>query len=94
MNLSLEALPDVSEFVRPTTFGDFAAFFFFTAGGLFVGGETGLLVGSFTAGRMVTKDSEARARIDTAFRNYKAEVLRKEADKLDGGQGPLTKIIS
>jgi len=43
---------------------------------------------------MVTKDSEARARIDTAFRNFKAEALRKEADKLDGGQSALTKIIS
>jgi len=84
----------VTEFVRPTSLGDLAALFFFTAGGLFVGGETGLLTGSFAAGSLVTKDPEARARIDTAFRNFKAEALRKEADKLDGGKSPLTKFIS
>lgn len=70
-----------------------AAYFFFTAGGLFVGGETGLLTGSLTAGRMVTKDQEARDRIDKAFRNFKAEALRKEADKLDGGQSVLDKML-
>jgi photosystem II stability/assembly factor-like uncharacterized protein len=70
-----------------------AAYFFFTAGGLFVGGETGLLMGSLTAGRMVTKDQEARDRIDKAFRNFKAEALRKEADKLDGGQSVLDKML-
>lgn len=70
-----------------------AAYFFFTAGGLFVGGETGLLAGSLTAGRMVTRDQEARDRIDKAFRNFKAEALRREADKLDGGQSVLDKML-
>lgn len=42
---------------------------------------------------MVTKDQEARDRIDKAFRNFKAEALRKEADKLDGGKSVLDKVL-
>jgi hypothetical protein len=79
--------------MRPSIFGDIAAYFFFTAGGLFVGGETGLLAGGLTAGRMVTKDQEARDRIDRAFRNFRADALRREADKLDGGQSVLDKML-
>jgi len=80
-----EALPDLTPLIRPTTFGDIATYFFFGAGGLFVGGETGLLTGSWAAKRTVESDPESTKRIETAYRRFRADVLRKEADKLDGG---------
>ena len=55
-------------------------------GGLFVGGETGLLFGSMAAGRTITRDSGARERIERTFRKFRAESLRREADGLDGGE--------
>lgn len=79
--------------LRPTTFGDVAAYTFFPLAGLFVGGETGLLTGSAGAARTVSSDPESRRRIETAFRKFKADVLRKEADALDGGEGVLDKLF-
>ncbi|KAL8686307.1 MAG: hypothetical protein Q9218_007198 [Villophora microphyllina] len=78
-----ELIPDVTPYMRPTTFGDIAAYTFFGFGGLFLGGETGLLTGGSSAGRTITRDPEARERIETAFRRFRADVLRKEADQLD-----------
>jgi photosystem II stability/assembly factor-like uncharacterized protein len=78
---------------RPSTFGDIATYFFFTAGGLFVGGETGLLTGSLSAGRLITKDTESRERIENAFRKFRADALRQEADKLDGGGSVFGKVF-
>jgi hypothetical protein len=89
-----EALPDITNLAKPTVLGDIATYFFFTAGGLFVGGETGLLTGSMSAGRAVTKDAESRKRIETAFRKFRADALRQEADKLDGGGSPFSRIFS
>jgi photosystem II stability/assembly factor-like uncharacterized protein len=83
----------VTALVKPTVFGDLAAYFFFTAGGLFVGGETGLLTGSISAGRTITKDAAARERIENAFKKFRAEALRQEADKLDGGKSMFDKIL-
>lgn len=37
----LEVLPDITPLLKPTTFGDFATYFFASAGGLFLGGELG-----------------------------------------------------
>ncbi|KAF2431327.1 hypothetical protein EJ08DRAFT_696417 [Tothia fuscella] len=88
-----EAIPDVTRLVQPTVFGDIAAYFFFTAGGLFVGGETGLLTGSFAAGRTIMKDPDARQRIETAFRKFRADALRREATRLDGGQSVFDKFL-
>lgn len=73
--------------MQPSTLGDFAAYFFFGAGGLFLGGETGLLTGSGSASRSISRDPELRARVENAFRKFRADVLRKEADALDGGKG-------
>ena len=73
--------------MKPSTLGDAAAYFFFGAGGLFLGGETGFLTGSSSASRTISKDPETRAKVETAFRKFKADVLRKEADALDGGKG-------
>lgn len=83
----IEAIPDIASLLKPTSLGDIATYFFFSAGGLFLGGETGLLTGSASAGRTITKDPESRARIEAAFRKFRADVLRKEADDLDGGKG-------
>lgn len=69
--------------MRPSTLGDIAAYTFFGFGGLFLGGETGLLTGSASAGRRITRDPESRERIETAFRRFRADVLRKEANELD-----------
>jgi hypothetical protein len=89
----VEPIPDVTALVKPTIWGDLAAYFFFTAGGLFVGGETGLLTGSISAGRTITKDPASRERIEKAFIKFRADALRQEADKLDGGQSVFSKIM-
>ena len=60
-----------------------ATYLFFGAGGLFVGGETGLLTGTGSAGRTIPKDPESRQRIETAFRRFRADMLRKQADAID-----------
>lgn len=91
--MDTEPIPDVTNLVKPTVWGDVAAYFFFTAGGLFVGGETGLVTGYFSAGRLITKDPASRERIEKAFSKFKADALRQEADKLDGGQSVLSKIM-
>lgn len=53
-------------------------------GGLFVGGETGLLCGSMAAASTIRREPVARGRIERAFRKFRAETLRREADTLDG----------
>jgi hypothetical protein len=57
-----------------------------------MGGETGLFTGSMSAGRLITKDPEARKRIETAFRKFRADALRQEADKLDSGGNLLNNV--
>ncbi|KAH8769725.1 hypothetical protein BGZ57DRAFT_443641 [Hyaloscypha finlandica] len=80
-----EALPDLSNLLRPSPVGDFAAYVFFSAGGLFIGGELGLLAGSWSAKRAVTSDAERQKRIERAVRRYRADVLRREVQKLEAG---------
>ncbi|KAI4114253.1 MAG: hypothetical protein LQ338_008026 [Usnochroma carphineum] len=87
-----EAIPDITPFMRPSALGDFAAYTFFGFGGLFLGGETGLLTGASSAGRTITRDPESRQRIETAFRRFRADVLRKEADALDKKRG-VTELL-
>ena len=79
--------------MKPTTLGDVATYTFFSAGGLFIGGETGLLTGSYSASRTISRDSGSKARIETAFRKFRADVLRKEADRLDGGGSVLSNMF-
>jgi len=78
-----EPLPDLSNLLRPSPAGDFAAYVFFSAGGLFIGGELGLLAGSWSAKRAVTSDAERKARIERAVRRYRADVLRREVKTLE-----------
>ena len=75
--------------LKPTNLGDVATYVFFSMGGLFIGGESGFLTGTASAQRTISKDPEARQRIETAFRKFKADALRKQADQLDGGKGNL-----
>lgn len=82
-----EAVPNVTPFLRPSTLGDIATYTFFGFGGLFIGGETGFLTGSGSAVRTINRDPEARERIEIAFRKFRADVLRKQADALDKKKG-------
>ena len=71
--------------MKPSTVGDVFAYLLFGSGGLFLGGETGLLTGTSSARRTIVRDPESRERIEKAFSKFRAEILRKEADSLDGG---------
>ncbi|KAL8913356.1 MAG: hypothetical protein Q9171_001833 [Xanthocarpia ochracea] len=83
----LEAVPDMTPLMKPSTLGDVAAYTFFGFGGLFLGGETGILTGTASARRAIARNPESRERIETAFRRFRADLLRKEADALDKKRG-------
>ncbi|KAJ5391281.1 hypothetical protein N7509_006771 [Penicillium cosmopolitanum] len=80
-----EPIPDLTPLLKPTTLGDFATYFFASAGGLFLGGELGFAAGAASASSSISADPERRKRIETAFRRFRADVLRREADELDKG---------
>jgi len=84
-----EAIPDITPLLKPTALGDIATYTFFAAGGVFFGGELGLLSGTVFAKRTITKDPEVRARIEKAFRGFKADVLRKQIEELESGKNEL-----
>lgn len=81
-----EAIPDLTEFMRPSTLGDIATYTFFSMGGVFLGGELGLVTGSWSAKRSITQDPEMRKRIEKAFNAFRADVLRKQIEQLEGGK--------
>ncbi|EAL85479.1 conserved hypothetical protein [Aspergillus fumigatus A1163] len=89
----IEAIPDITPLLKPTTWGDFATYFFASAGGLFLGGELGFFAGAASGSRSITKDPERRKRIENAFRKFRADVLRKEADALDHDQDVFDKMF-
>ncbi|KAI2611660.1 uncharacterized protein GGS25DRAFT_519972 [Hypoxylon fragiforme] len=80
-----ESIPDVTRFIQPTRYGDIAAYFFFGLGGTILGGELGLLLGTWSASRAIRKDEARRKRIEVAYRRFKADYLRREADQLESG---------
>jgi hypothetical protein len=80
----LEPIPDISAQLSPSKWGDAATYFFFSVGGLFLGGEIGVLTGTASASRSITKDPEARGRIEKAFKNYRVDVLKREIKALEG----------
>jgi hypothetical protein len=84
-----ETLPDLTPMLKPSTLGDVATYTLFGLAGLFVGGETGLLTGGLSAQSAIKKDPEAKKRIETAFRKFRAETLRLEADQLEKGEKAL-----
>jgi len=77
-----EAIPDLTPLLQPTTLGDIATYTFFSAGGLFIGGETGFVTGSASASRSIRSDPESKKRIEKAFRSYRVDVLKKEIEQL------------
>lgn len=91
-----EVLPDLTPLLRPSRAGDVATFGFLGLGGLFMGGELGLLSGSLQARRSINQDGESRERIRNAFLRFQADALRKEAEALEknvtsGGMGGIWK---
>ncbi|KAI9697101.1 MAG: hypothetical protein M1820_007916 [Bogoriella megaspora] len=86
-----EALPDMTPLLKPTPFGDFFTFFFFGAGGLFIGGETGLMTGSWRAGSAIRRDPESQKRIETAFRRFRADVLKAQIAELERDDGSVSR---
>ena len=83
LTASTETIPDLTGILKPDTFGDIAAYTFFGLGAVVLGGEIGLLTGSWSAARTIRRDPESRKRIETAFRKFKADALRRQADSLD-----------
>ncbi|KAL4878357.1 hypothetical protein BJY04DRAFT_221293 [Aspergillus karnatakaensis] len=81
-----EALPDITPLLKPSTFGDFATYFFASAGGLFLGGELGFFAGASSGSRSITGNPARQKRVEDAFRSFRADMLRKEADELDKGR--------
>ncbi|KAF1976037.1 hypothetical protein BU23DRAFT_457290 [Bimuria novae-zelandiae CBS 107.79] len=79
-----EPIPDISAQLAPSKWGDTATYFFFSLGGLFLGGEGGFLTGTASASRAITKDPEAKARIEKAFKNYRIDVMKQEIQALEG----------
>lgn len=73
--------------LAPSTFGDILTYTFFSLGGLFVFGELGILAGGYRAKGIVGQDAESKKRIETAFRRFRADVLRREAAALERGEG-------
>ncbi|KAI1269392.1 hypothetical protein F5Y18DRAFT_97097 [Xylariaceae sp. FL1019] len=84
-----EPVPDISPYVRPSTLGDIATYFFFGLGGTILGGELGMLLGTWSASRAISRDPARKARIEKAYRNFRADFLRREADRLEGGGSAL-----
>ncbi|KAJ5167997.1 uncharacterized protein N7482_003591 [Penicillium canariense] len=80
-----EPIPDLTPLLKPTPLGDVATYFFASAGGLFLGGELGFAGGAASGSRAITTNPERKKRIETAFRRFRADVLRREADALDKG---------
>ena len=82
--MSKEPIPDVTSQLAPSKWSDAATYFFFSLGGLFLGGEAGFLTGTASASRTITKDPETKERIEKAFKNYRIDVMKQEIQVLEG----------
>ncbi|KAI8630683.1 hypothetical protein F5Y19DRAFT_426056 [Xylariaceae sp. FL1651] len=80
-----EPIPDITPLIRPTAYGDWATYFFFGLGGTILGGELGLLLGTWSASRTISQDPVRKARIENAYRLLRVDILRKEAERLERG---------
>lgn len=81
-----EPLPDMAPLMKPSKIGDIATYTLLGAGGVFFGGETGLLTGSLRARQQIAADRESRDRIQAAFSRFQADALRAQADMIDQGR--------
>lgn len=84
LTLFVEPIPDITAHLTPSKWGDAATYFFFSVGGLFIGGEAGLLTGTASASRTIMKNPEAKERIEKAWKNYRIDVMKQEIKKLEG----------
>ncbi|KAF2757184.1 hypothetical protein EJ05DRAFT_477400 [Pseudovirgaria hyperparasitica] len=80
-----EPVPDLTPLLKPTPLGDIATYLFFSAGGIFVGGETGFLTGSYAGSKTITKDPETRQRVEEAFRRFRVDLVKQQLDELEKG---------
>jgi hypothetical protein len=55
----------------------------FSVSGFFLFGEIGLITGAASANRAISADPDARSRIERAFRSFRIDVLRSQADQLE-----------
>ncbi|KAF4448071.1 hypothetical protein F53441_8463 [Fusarium austroafricanum] len=78
-----QPIPDISDKLAPSKWSDAATYFFFSIGGLFIGGEAGLLTGTASASRTITKNPEATGRIEKAFKNYRIDAMKQEIQRLE-----------
>ncbi|KAK0639906.1 hypothetical protein B0T16DRAFT_497871 [Cercophora newfieldiana] len=79
-----EAIPDLEPYIRPTRWSDAATYTAFGLGGTFLGGELGFLSGSASAGRYIAGYPESQRNIESAFRKFQVDVLKREIDALEG----------
>ena len=79
-----EPIPDITNQIAPSKWADAASYFFFSLGGLFLGGELGFLTGTAAASRTICSDPTSRQRIEKAFKNYRIDVLKEEIKQLEG----------
>lgn len=56
-------------------------------------GMTGLAGGAASGSRSITRDPEMKKRVETAFRIFRADVLRKQADELDRGENEVELML-
>lgn len=75
-----EALPNLEPLLRPSRLGDFATYFLLGTGGLFLGGETGLLTGSFRARQQIAADRESGERIKIALQRFQVGAIHSLRD--------------
>lgn len=78
-----EPLPNLTKVMKPSALGDVATYCLLGAGGIFFGGEFGLLTGTFRARQQIGGDRDSRDRIQSAFRKFQADALRQQAQALD-----------
>ena len=78
-----EPIPDVTSLMQPSTLGDIMTYTLFSAGGIFIFGELGGLAGSAAAASSINSDPESRKRIETAWKRFRADVLRQQIAELD-----------
>ncbi|KAK5049429.1 hypothetical protein LTR84_004358 [Exophiala bonariae] len=81
-----EAIPDITPLLNPTPLGDIMTYTFFGLGGIFLGGEIGLLTGSWSAKKTISRNPDSRERIEKAFRSFRIDVLRKQIEELEAGK--------
>ncbi|KAF2204746.1 hypothetical protein GQ43DRAFT_437630 [Delitschia confertaspora ATCC 74209] len=77
-------VPDITNMMQPSKWGDVATITFFSIAGLFLGGETGLMTGTASGARTISSDPQAKERIEKAFRNYRIDVMKKQIQELEG----------